>query len=660
MQINLLGWSVRGMRCPDVNIDLKGNDGSPAPVALIQMPNGTGKTTMLELLRAALSGEGQKWAPDKVRDFRRPGSDNASGNFSVTLSLDGKPLTFEMILGFDEATVTYRSTWPGEGGVKEGWQPPPSVRQFLTEEFLGLFIFDGEFADDLLSQGVGRADEAIGALCQLDLLSGVSNMAKLQWDKATSQGGPKSPAALDKLNQERDALEKRQTKLEKARAAAVKKLASGETREKDLEKKIADRVGSIETTKLEHSEAKTAWEKADRSVGGASGAVMRLMRMPFAVHQEFADQLSLLKENLDSLRLPETSSAQFFSDLVNDPECICGREMTAAAAAEITKRAKGYLDYEESGVINALKSDIGKYLSSVDEGNRNEEFYKSLSELSKAVRERKAAEQSLEYLTKKLIDAGDNELKSWQDELDELTQELKTIRRALSDIDDPNEGEPGVGEIHSLKRVRAELVETEAKIAKLTETVELKAKTDILQAVVAEAEAIARDKIRSELLDATNERLQTVLSNDPLQIERIDRSLHLVNQRGASAGQKLSVGYTFLMSALKRGNNDFPLIVDSPAGPIDEGVRRNIGELIPELCTQFVAFTINTERPGFVPALERKSKECLFLTVFRRTEGTKRLEANLPAQGVTRTETATMVRDRDYFMQFDVSETEVG
>jgi DNA sulfur modification protein DndD len=256
-------------------------------------------------------------------------------------------------------------------------------------------------------------------------------MAKLQWDKATSQGGPKSPAALDKLNQERDALEKRQSKLEKARAAAVKKLVSGETREKDLEKKIADRVGSIETTKLEHSEAKTAWEKADRSVGGASGAVMRLMRMPFAVHQEFADQLSLLKENLDSLRLPETSSAQFFSDLVNDPECICGREMTAAAAAEITKRAKGYLDYEESGVINALKSDIGKYLSSGDEGDRNEEFHKSLSELSKAVREKKAAEQSLEYLTKKLIDAGDAELKSWQDELDELTQELKTIRRAF-------------------------------------------------------------------------------------------------------------------------------------------------------------------------------------------------------------------------------------
>ena len=48
---------------------------------------------------------------------------------------------------------------------------------------------------------------------------------------------------------------------------------------------------------------------------------------------------------------------------------------------------------------------------------------------------------------------------------------------------------------------------------------------------------------------------------------------------------------------------DFPLVVDSPAGPIDEGVRRRIGRLLPELCTQFVGFTINTERAGFVDAL---------------------------------------------------------
>ena len=192
----------------------------------------------------------------------------------------------------------------------------------------------------------------------------------------------------------------------------------------------------------------------------------------------------------------------------------------------------------------------------------------------------------------------------------------------------------------------------------MTRSINLKNRTGILQEILSNAESLAREAIRNELLNHTNERLEVVLANDPLRVERIDQSLHLANQSGASAGQKLSVGYTFLMSALSRGNNDFPLIVDSPAGPIDEGVRRSIGGLIPELCTQFVGFTINTERPGFVQALEKASDDCLFLTMFRRTDGTKRLEQGLPAQGVTQTETATLVRDRDFFMRFDVTEVE--
>jgi DNA sulfur modification protein DndD len=55
MQISLAGWAVSGMRCPDITIDLTGKNGTPARVALVQMPNGTGKTTTLNLLRAALT-----------------------------------------------------------------------------------------------------------------------------------------------------------------------------------------------------------------------------------------------------------------------------------------------------------------------------------------------------------------------------------------------------------------------------------------------------------------------------------------------------------------------------------------------------------------------------------------------------------------------------
>ncbi len=657
MKISLSGWAVSGMRCPDITIDLTGKDGTPARVALVQMPNGTGKTTTLTLLRAALTGSAKEWKPAEIRDLRRHGSTNQTGHFPVTMLVDNKPVTFELILDFEAGSATYRTTHPGGGGVRPRWDPPAAMLQFLTPAFLGLFIFDGEFADDLLNQGTQRADEAIGALCQLDLLDNVANTIESQWKRATSQGGPKSSAALDKLNAERNSLISHQAKLVKARDVAQRKLEKNTAESAELEKKIAEKVGSVETTKTQHAEAQLALQNANNAVSVASGSVMTLIRMPLALHPNFADQLVLLKDNLDKLRLPETSSAQFFEDLVDDVECICGREMNDAAANEIRKRAKGYLDYEESATINALKSDITRFVAPSDEDSRHEQLTKALTALTKAKRQQREAQQTLSVLTKKLIDAGDAELEAWKTKFDALTIDIERYKQAIQDIDAPSEEESG-GTILSLKLVKKKLDEVTNKIADLSKTVELKNKTDVLNSILARAETLARDAIRADLLRATNERLEVVLANDPLRVGKIDQSLHLANQSGASAGQKLSVGYTFLMSALSRGNNDFPLIVDSPAGPIDEGVRRNIGKLIPELCTQFVGFTINTERPGFVQALEKASDDCLFLTMFRRTEGTKRLETTLPGNGVTQTDTATLVRDRDYFMQFDVTDEE--
>ena len=107
------------------------------------------------------------------------------------------------------------------------------------------------------------------------------------------------------------------------------------------------------------------------------------------------------------------------------------------------------------------------------------------------------------------------------------------------------------------------------------------------------------------------------------------------------------------MSVLSRGKNDFPLIVDSPANPIERVVRKELAELIPNLCHQFVAFTINTEYDGFVPVLKENSKDCKFLTLFRITEGTQRLMSGLPKKGVVKTDNAVLVTGYDYFKSFD-------
>ena len=61
MRIEVAGWCGEGLRCPDTAVELV-RDGRVPQVSLIQMPNGTGKTTTLELLKATLSAE-------PVKDF---------------------------------------------------------------------------------------------------------------------------------------------------------------------------------------------------------------------------------------------------------------------------------------------------------------------------------------------------------------------------------------------------------------------------------------------------------------------------------------------------------------------------------------------------------------------------------------------------------------
>jgi ABC-type branched-subunit amino acid transport system ATPase component len=76
-QVRLLGWKASGLRCPDHEISRVRADGTPHHVSLIQMPNGTGKTTVHELIRAALSGP-EAWTDVTESRSLRPGDPPAA------------------------------------------------------------------------------------------------------------------------------------------------------------------------------------------------------------------------------------------------------------------------------------------------------------------------------------------------------------------------------------------------------------------------------------------------------------------------------------------------------------------------------------------------------------------------------------------------------
>jgi DNA sulfur modification protein DndD len=166
MELELLGWKSKGLRCLDLDLDLSKGD-SLHRITLLQMPNGSGKTTTLNCLRAALTGEAEHWTPEMVRRFA-PREVANGGLFELRLRSSGKRLTFGMSFDFEAGKVAYHTTF--ERGYQTKYSPPPDLKRFLTSHFVSLLVFDGELPQALLDPREARASDAIDAFFQLYLL----------------------------------------------------------------------------------------------------------------------------------------------------------------------------------------------------------------------------------------------------------------------------------------------------------------------------------------------------------------------------------------------------------------------------------------------------------------------------------------------------------
>ncbi|MDJ0601712.1 MAG: AAA family ATPase [Crocosphaera sp.] len=147
MNIYIISWECKGLRCPDMKIDLMSGE-TPADVALIQMPNGTGKTTILNLIRAALTGKVSQWTKEDIKSYRRHGDNHPQGSFILNLQVDDELLTFKLMFNFEEGIVDSRpsysdSEFDKSGGITDYDKLPINIRRFLDPKFVRLFIFDG-------------------------------------------------------------------------------------------------------------------------------------------------------------------------------------------------------------------------------------------------------------------------------------------------------------------------------------------------------------------------------------------------------------------------------------------------------------------------------------------------------------------------------------
>lgn len=655
--MRILGWKAEGLRCPDHEISCVDSDGQPYPVSLIQMPNGTGKTTTSALLRAALSGDAidPGWDRHTVAEYRKKNGASQHGYFEVRLLLNDRRATILMEFDFENGRVSYKTTHgPGR---RDGFHPPSDFRRFMNENFVNFYVFDGELAQHLLDREYTDAQVVVENLFQMNAFDAMSRKVGEYWDNKTQNVSATEERGLSRRQNRLVSLRKHlakcrrdQQELQEKRADLAAQLQKKEDAYHQEIKKEDARFQALNDaeTKVERLKGKVREEALD---------VLDRMRDPHALSSFFATSMLSLKDGLDRVKLPESAAREFFEDLADAQECVCGRPIDAEIAATIRTRAARYLGTEDVALLNSMKTAIKDAVGDADD-EAEKDLNGKMGSLATAVEEERDARNDRDSLRLEAEQA-DPAVKSARDDIESLRNQIEDVEADLEKFDSKDQTQNDE-RTYGIEILEKRVDDAERKLAEITHTLTEKAKRDTLTAIIDSAHKKARTGITTELCEQANARISQLMPNNSISIDRIEQNLILEGQEGGSVGETLSIAYAFLATLFHRSDHQLPFVVDSPAGPIDLAVRPKIGELIPNLTGQFIAFTISSERSRFITPLKRASHaDIQFVTLFRK--GSEELAQEAHDKGsVQETGDGLNVTGEAFFNDFQLDEEEAA
>lgn len=647
--VRITGWKAEGLRCPDHELSFVDGDDKVYPISLIQMPNGTGKTTTLSLLRACLSGAAasETWDADKVRSFQKKDSDEGTGTFQVELLANRKRVTFTMTFDFEEGTVSYTTT--AGAGIREGFHPPRELLKFLKPSFVRFFVFDGELAEQLLSREHTNAQLVIEDLFQIGLFTSLGNHVRDYWDQQTEKKGATEGKGLTQRKNRVDKLKARLAKMKGEQSAKKKEAATVKQQFDKKQAKFKSEIAAQKELSGRLTKAETDLAAETERVKAGATSLLDQLRSPQNLSAVFAEEMIKLKDSLDKVKLPESTAREFFEELAHDKECVCGTVLDDKTREAIRKRAAQYLGADNVAFLNAMKGDVGAMIGA-DPAVHEATLDTKIDELVEHCRKQEEFRTARDAVQAEGV-AADPALQEAEKDIEALEKRLGELQDDLAKYDSLDET-PGDENCFGLKVLEKRLENAEEKLGEISKTLELKAKRDIIVGILDAAHQAARKGISAEICDEANDRIEELMPHNAIRVKEVNKCLVLRGQEGGSVGETLSVGYAFLATLFSRTEHKLPFVVDSPANPIDLKVRASVAELIPNLAEQFIAFTISSERQGFLVPLEKAIKGGIqYLTLFRKGDVDLERGARKVA-GKAETEDGLCVPGKKFFHDF--------
>lgn len=609
MKMSILELEYKNIRkISSLQISFRNDTGGVIKNNFVMMANGTGKTTTMTLIKGLLDGSAKNWPVDYVKSFAPTTTTGDKGEFSITVKFDEKQYKYFLSLDYVNGIAKIETQAPPKGR-ETGLLLPMAIKGIFTPEFVSRFVFDGEQAKKSMDRTSNEADETIRYLYRLDELDEIlaMNMNILTEIQNAEGGSTGTRGSLSNLRSRQKKVRDHIASLEKKQKQLNGDIArfSQEKIEKEKQRQELDK--NYEALNKEKNEVIAEQEKNRGNVDVKITEIVSLVKTPYLVSEGLCNRMYEFGDAMKKLKLPKSSSKDFFTELAYAEKCVCDRCIGEKERDAILKNAERYLGSDHQAVLNNIKSVLMG-------STYDERLVAAFEELGKLQEQKTRLNARFADVEDKLIRAGGPQVEQLQSEIEVLIGQISSAQTQLKIIESKDEDDETLTEENNLYKARRADAEYEAKIASTTKTNAALRKKNVVQDLVNEIKTQATAALKEEIIKKANDKISRVIKDDYIEIESIDGYIKLKDREGASDGQTLSIGYCFLGTLFEEAELEFPFVIDSPTGKMDFDKRQAVADIIPVVFNQMIAFVQSAEVKCFADRFY-KNTDTQYLTI---------------------------------------------
>lgn len=499
------------------------------------------------------------------------------------------------------------------------------TNNIIPEKLSGFFFFDGERIDRLAKvDGKHEIRQAI-----LDTL-GITSIEKSVEDlRSAHKHIFKELKKYNQGNDEKDLSNEHELNLEvrDKKLVEIKKCKIDLQKAENLIKECGEQLkkyGSDEVKKLETERERLEFEfkKRDKEITDINKSIKDHISKNFKyylISKKSNVVEKLLEEKREKGQLPSNIKITFINDLIDKGECICGcnlkNDKLAMEKIKNLKRNAGRSELDEAyikikGLIDNSKNGEGKnFLDKLD---------KYVINRSNIIKDREDIQEDLLDIKRELDIIGDksDNIKSFENMREKARLDrynlVKKIGQLESDIVKLNANIDKLEKQIKLLNSNNEIVRRKTKQLEAIEQIQ-KLNNEFKEMFIRKVREELDNRIKEVFAQITNKDYRVPELNENFELKVINKLKACSNEEILSTGEGQITSLSFigaLVSYARDNKNlgavsefsgdDYPIVMDSPFGNLDESHTENVARNIGKLASQVIIIVSKKQWNGHV------------------------------------------------------------